>query len=137
MLKINLENEKLLVFSEDGKQDASVSFEPLMITVGDKIKIHAVAGGVLIDKNIHYSQIEVAGITYPTAKETHAAIMELCVVFKKGFCAAGEPGTGGTTIHNLLTGREEPNAHPIPAITGLQEKLQELEEKDSSIYWEE
>lgn len=34
-----------------------------------------------------------------------------------------QPGGGGATVHNDLTGRELPGCHPVAAITGLQEQL--------------
>lgn len=36
-------------------------------------------------------------------------------------------GGGGTTVHNQLTGRDTADAHPIAAITGLQDALDALE----------
>jgi hypothetical protein len=37
--------------------------------------------------------------------------------------AVGGGGGGGTTIHNELTGRDADDAHPISAITGLEDEL--------------
>jgi len=124
MLKIDLENEKLLVFKEDGKDDVSISFEPQIITSGDKIKIYGIAGSALVDKFVHYSKIEVSGVPHGSAKETHAAIKSLCSVFKKG-------GTGGVspTIHNSLLSRSAEDCHPIGAITGFGDALTHLNDK--------
>lgn len=35
----------------------------------------------------------------------------------------GGSGVGGTIAHNDLPGRDQPNAHPISAITGLEDRL--------------
>ena len=37
--------------------------------------------------------------------------------------APGAPGGGGVTVHNDLTGRSDPDAHPISSITGLSAAL--------------
>jgi hypothetical protein len=39
----------------------------------------------------------------------------------------GGGGSGGTTVHNSLTGRDAPDAHPISAIAGLASVLEKLE----------
>lgn len=43
-----------------------------------------------------------------------------------GSGGGGGGGGGGVTVHNALSGRSESGAHPIAAITGLSEQLQQL-----------
>ena len=44
-------------------------------------------------------------------------------LFNKMFGGASGGGSGGTTVHNELTGRDAIGCHPISAITNLQSTL--------------
>ena len=45
----------------------------------------------------------------------------------------GGSGGGGVTTHNLLSGRDEGNQHPISAITGLQNALTEASQNNENL----
>ena len=45
----------------------------------------------------------------------------------------GEDGTGGTKDHRLLEYRDEPDQHPIESITGLQNKLEGIDNSIGNI----
>ena len=49
-------------------------------------------------------------------------------VTQVGGVASG--GGGGVTVHNALSGRSEPSAHPIAAVTGLPDVLTRLSQND-------
>lgn len=57
-------------------------------------------------------------------KELHATIKELPAVYASFGNVTVNGVSGGTTKHSRLSERELPDQHPISAITGLEEALQ-------------
>jgi len=73
------------------------------------------------------SKLTVNGESFSSTSDAAAAINELSN-FKSGGNSSSENNGGGITKHNDLTGRTEPNSHPVSSITGLEKSLKELQE---------
>ena len=90
MIKINLENDKVLVFEDEkGNKTACIS-KPAIAANGDKIKIVFKVGTSVYEYRELYSDMEINGVVYAGITDTLAALYDLCAVFSAG----GGDGSG-------------------------------------------
>jgi len=91
MLKISRETPKALIIEDEGAVAVAVSNKPDMFADGDMVRIYFAVGGVRFERNVPFSNIEVNGLTFPSAIEVIGKIADVCADFKPG-------GGGGTPL---------------------------------------
>jgi len=81
MIKINLINDKVLVFEDEkGNKTACIS-KPAIAANGDEIKILFKVGTSVYEYRELYNEFEINGVAYGSVTEALAALYDLCVVF--------------------------------------------------------
>lgn len=110
----------------------SVLYSPMFI-VNVEGSLGAEAKNEAVGKDVEYQQvIPDLEETAEMGEEAYIAVYEK----GKGTKKYKVKGLGGASKHSELSGRDEADQHPIFAISGLEQKLQDINDADSAL-WDE